>query len=110
MSDRIGYARCFDSFSGHTSNDPNRRKFMSRNFLILLERATRIRDMIDREQASPAPNNQRLMRKKQIYLNASRHLRNHSIKRIIGMASAPRLRPDVVFSNVRSAPALSGHW
>lgn len=83
---------------------------MSRRFLILLERAARLREMIDREQQSTAPNAIRLMRMKQIYLTISRHLRSLTEKRIVAMASAPRLRPDVVFRNVNSAPALSGHW
>lgn len=83
---------------------------MSRRFLILLERATRIREMIDREQQSSAPSAMRLMRMKQLYLKISRSLRRLTEKRIVAMASAPRLRPDVVFRNVRSAPALSGRW
>lgn len=83
---------------------------MSRRFLILLERATRIREMIDREQQSPSPSAMRLMRMKRLYLSISRSLRSLTEKRIVAMASAPRLRPDVVFRNVRSAPALSGHW
>ncbi|WP_423415009.1 hypothetical protein RLW55_18290 [Hyphomicrobium sp. B1] len=83
---------------------------MSRRFLVLLERAARIRELIDREQQSSAPNAIRLMRMKQVYLTISRRLRSLTEKRIIAMASAPRLRPDVVFRNVRSAPALSGHW
>jgi hypothetical protein len=29
---------------------------------------------------------------------------------MIAMASAPRFRPEVVFRNARSTPALSGHW
>lgn len=83
---------------------------MSRRFLILLERAARIRELIDREQQSTSPNAIRLMRMKQVYLMISRRLRSLTEKRIVAMASAPRLHPDVVFRNVRSAPALSGHW
>jgi hypothetical protein len=83
---------------------------MSRRFLVLLERATRIREMIDREQRSPVPSWMRLMRMKQLYLKLSRNLRNLTEKRIIAMASAPRMRPEIVFHNVRSAPALSGRW
>jgi len=48
---------------------------MSRRFLILLERATRIREMIEREQQAAAPNSIRLMRMKQVYLMISRRLR-----------------------------------
>jgi hypothetical protein len=83
---------------------------MSRRFLVLLERAARIRELIEREQQSPAPSFMRLMRMKQVYLMISRRLRSLTAKRLVAMASAPRLRPDVVFHNVRSAPALSGHW
>ncbi|MBS0234604.1 MAG: hypothetical protein JSR99_14085 [Proteobacteria bacterium] len=83
---------------------------MSRRFLVLLERATHIREMIDRELRSPAPSAMRLMRMKQLYLKLSHHLRTLTEQRIVAMASAPRIRPDVIFRNVRSAPALSGHW
>ncbi len=83
---------------------------MSRRFLILLEHATRIREMIEREQSSAAPNSMRLMRMKQVYLMISSRLRGLTEKRIVEMASAPRFKPDIVFHNVHSAPALSGHW
>ncbi len=83
---------------------------MSRRFLVLLDRAARIREMIDREQKSPAPSNMRLIRMKQLYLQLSRSLRRLTEKRIIAMASAPRLRPEIIFLNVQSAPALSGRW
>jgi hypothetical protein len=81
---------------------------MSRRFLVLLERATRLRNMIDREQQAPAPNAMRLIRIKQLYLQVSSNLRRQTEKGIIAMASAPRLRPDVIFRNVRSASAFSG--
>ncbi len=83
---------------------------MSRRFMVLLDRATRLREAIDREQQLSSANPIRLMRMKQIYLRMSASLRGLTEKRVIAMASAPRLRPDVIFSNVRSAPALSGHW
>jgi hypothetical protein len=83
---------------------------MSRRFLVLLERATRIREMIDRELQSAAPRAMRLIRMKQLYLQLSRRLRTLTEKRIIAMASAPRIRPNVVFLNVRSTPALTGRW
>jgi hypothetical protein len=81
---------------------------MSRRFLVLLERATRLRNMIDREQQAAAPNAMRLIRIKQLYLQVSSSLRRQTEKRIIAMASAPRLHPDVIFRNVRSASAFSG--
>jgi hypothetical protein len=83
---------------------------MSRRFLTLLEHATHLRDMIDREHNSAAPNTLRLMRMKQVYLRISQRLRSLTEKRVIAMASAPRFRPEVVFRNVKSTPALSGHW
>ena len=78
--------------------------------MILLERAARLRETIDREQQLSTASPIRLMRMKQIYLRMSARLRGLTEKRVVAMASAPRLRPDVVFLNVRSAPALSGHW
>ena len=83
---------------------------MSRRFMVLLERSARIRELIDREQLSPTPNAMRLMRMKQIYLKLSRGLRSLTEKRLIAMASAPRLRPEIVFHNIRSIPAFSGRW
>jgi hypothetical protein len=82
---------------------------MSRRFLLLLERATRFRDLIEREQKAHAPSAIRLMRMKQIYLVISSRLRRLTEKRVAAMSSAPRLRPDVVFLNVRATPALSAH-
>lgn len=83
---------------------------MSRRFLVLLQRATRIREMIDREQRSPTPSFTRLMRMKQLYLTLSRQLRLLIERRVVAMASAPRMRPDVVFGSVRATPALSRRW
>ncbi len=82
---------------------------MSR-FLLLLERATRIRELIDREQRLPAPSSTRLMRMKQLYLQISRSLRRLTEKRLVAMASAPRFRPQIVLRNANPAPALSGRW
>lgn len=83
---------------------------MSRRFLVLLQRATRIREMIDREQRSSTPSFTRLMRMKQLYLSLSRQLRLLIERRVVAMASAPRMRPDVVFASVRATPALSRRW
>ena len=83
---------------------------MSRRFMTLLERATRIRELIDREQSLPAPSPMRLMRMKQLYLHLSASLRRLTEKRLVAMASAPRFRPQIVFHNVKSAPAFSGRW
>ncbi len=83
---------------------------MSRRFMVLLERATRIRQLIDREQQSGKSSPIRLMRMKRLYLSISQSLRSLTEKRMVAIASAPRMRPDVLFLNVRSAPALSGNW
>jgi hypothetical protein len=83
---------------------------MSRRFVTLLERAARIRELIEREQQLPAPSATRLMRMKQLYLHLSANLRKLTEKRLVAMASAPRFRPQLVFRDVRSAPAFSGRW
>jgi hypothetical protein len=83
---------------------------MSRRFVTLLDRATRIRQLIEREQQLPAPSPTRLMRMKQLYLHASASLRKMTEKRLVAMASAPRFRPQLVFRNTKSAPAFSGRW
>ncbi len=73
---------------------------MSRRFMTLLERATRIREMIDREEHSVSPSPTRLMRLKQVYLLLSANLRKLTEKRIIAIASAPRFQPRIAFRNV----------
>ena len=82
---------------------------MSRRFVTLLERAARIRELIEREQQLQAPSATRLMRMKQLYLHLSA-MRKLTEKRLVAMASAPRFRPQLVFRDVRSAPAFSGRW
>ncbi|MFT3730427.1 MAG: hypothetical protein QM780_03235 [Hyphomicrobium sp.] len=83
---------------------------MSRRFLILLERATRIRELIDREQRSAAPNVLRLMRMKQLYLSLSSSLRKMTEKRLVAMASAPSFTPRIAFPSAHSGPVFSGRW
>lgn len=73
---------------------------MSRRFLVLLERAARLREMIDREQRSPAPSAMRLMRMKTLYLEISGRLRRLTEKRLVAIASAPRFQPRIVFRTV----------
>jgi hypothetical protein len=80
---------------------------MSRRFAILLERASRIRQMIEREQRLPKPSALRLMRMKQLHLQLSNDLRELAAKRLIAIASAPRLRPELVFTTVNSPPMMS---
>jgi hypothetical protein len=70
---------------------------MSRRFLILLERAARLRDLIDREQHAPVPNAMRLVRMKTLYLDISGRLRRLTEKRLISIASAPRFQPRLAF-------------
>jgi len=70
---------------------------MSRRFITLLERVTRIRDWIDREQRSSAPSPVRLIRMQQLYLRLSESLRGMTRQRLIRMASAPRFRSERSF-------------
>jgi hypothetical protein len=83
---------------------------MSRRFVTLLERTTIIRRLIEREERSPKPNAVRLIRLKKLQLWLSERLRAMSAKQLIAMASAPRLKPEIVFRNVRSAPAFARGW
>jgi hypothetical protein len=83
---------------------------MSRRFAILLERASRIRQMIEREQLLSTPSASRLMRMKRLHLRLSRDLREFAAKRLIAIASAPRLRPELIFTSVNSAPVSTHRW
>jgi hypothetical protein len=83
---------------------------MSQRFMTQLERATRVREMIEREQRSSSPSPMRLIRMKQLYLHLSASLRRLTEKRLIAMASAPSFRPQLVFRSVYSGPAFSGRW
>lgn len=83
---------------------------MSRRFVTLLERTADIRQMIEREEGLPTPSQIRLMRLKKLQLKLSERLRAVSAKQLIAMASAPRLKPEILFRNVRSAPTLSHGW
>jgi hypothetical protein len=83
---------------------------MSRRFFTLLERAARIRQLIDREQRLAKPSAVRLMRMKQLYLRLTNSLHELTAKRIVAIASAPRLRPAPVFATVRSAPIVGRRW
>lgn len=81
---------------------------MSRRFITLLDRATRIRRLIEQEQMRPTPSLLRLMRMKQLYLHVSGALKEMTAKRLVGMASAPRFRPQLAFSAAR--PSFAGRW
>jgi hypothetical protein len=70
---------------------------MSRRFLVLLERATRLRDTIDRERHATAPNAMRLMRMQKLYLEISSRLRRLTEKRLLSIASAPRFQPRLAY-------------
>ncbi|MGO4685136.1 hypothetical protein [Hyphomicrobium sp. 2TAF46] len=70
---------------------------MSRRFITLLERITRIREWIDREQRSSATSPVRLIRMQQLYLRLSESLRGMTRQRLIRMASAPRFRSERTF-------------
>jgi hypothetical protein len=83
---------------------------MSRHFMTLLERVSRVREMIDREQRSNAASPVRLIRMKQLYLRLSEKLRRLTKQKLVRMASAPRFRSERIFHSARSAPAYSGRW
>src|SRR6185312_2399445 len=97
MSDRIGCARCCLFKSPDTPPTSDWRKLMSRRFVTLLERTEKIRQLIEREQRVANPNAVRLMRLKRLQLRLAKGLREMSAKQLIAMASAPRLRPKIVF-------------
>lgn len=83
---------------------------MSRRFITLLERVTRIREWIDREQRSSAPSPVRLIRMQQLYLRLSESLRGMTRQRLIRMASAPRFRSERPFYAGQPAGAFSKGW
>lgn len=80
---------------------------MPRRFTTLLDRASRMRRLIEEEQKSQHPDAFRLIRMKNLYLRLSASLKGLNARQMIKMASAPRLKPIVVYSTVRSAPAFS---
>jgi hypothetical protein len=80
---------------------------MSRRFITLLERTKQIRQLIEREERAPKPNAVRLIRLKKIQLWLSDRLRAMSAKQLVAIASAPRLKPEIVFRNVRSVSAFA---
>ncbi len=79
---------------------------MTQRFFMLLERATLVRRMIEREQGLAEPSAVRLMRMKTLSLRLSRALQSLAAKRVRAMASAPRFTPTLIFSSVRSVPAF----
>ncbi|CAA2138904.1 hypothetical protein [Hyphomicrobium sp. ghe19] len=83
---------------------------MSRRFMTLLERISRVREMIEREQRSNAASPVRLIRMKQLYLSLSEKLRGLTKQQLIRMASAPRFRSERIFHSAHSAPAYPGRW
>ena len=83
---------------------------MSRRFLTLLERAASIRHLIEREELSRSPNSVRLMRLKKLQLRLSERMRVISAKQLIAIASAPRLKPSILFGSVQTTPAASRSW
>jgi adenylate kinase len=83
---------------------------MTRRFRMLLDRATLVRRMIEREQGLAQPSAFRLMRMKTLSLRVSRELQRLAARRIVAMASAPRFVPTLVFSSVHSVPAGSQRW
>jgi hypothetical protein len=80
---------------------------MSRRFVNLLERTAGIRRMIEREERLPMPSAMRLMRLKKLQLWLAERLRVMSAKQLVAMASAPRLKPDLLF---RSVSTMARGW
>ncbi|MBS0268091.1 MAG: hypothetical protein JSS54_03815 [Proteobacteria bacterium] len=83
---------------------------MSRRFITLLERVTRIREWIDREQRLSAPSPVRLIRMQQLYLRLSESLHGMTRQRLIRMASAPRFRSEGSHYSAQPAGAFSQRW
>ncbi|WP_045836642.1 hypothetical protein [Hyphomicrobium sp. 99] len=83
---------------------------MSRRLITLLERVSRVREMIDREQRSNAASPVRLIRMKQLYLRLSENLRRLTKQQLIRMASAPRFRSERIFYAATPARSFSGRY
>ena len=80
---------------------------MSRRFVTLLERTKQIRQLIEREERALNPDAMRLMRLKKLQLWLAERLREMSAKQLVAIASAPRLKPEIVFRTVRSVSAFA---
>jgi hypothetical protein len=74
--------------------------------MTLLERVTRVREMIEREQRSNTASPLRLFRMKQLYLRLTQNLRKLTRQRLIAMASAPRFRSGRIFGSTRPTPTF----
>jgi hypothetical protein len=96
----------FIQITGHASNF-RPEEFMSRRFVNLLERTKKIRQLIEHEERAPNPSAMKLMRLKRLQLWLAERLREMSAKQLIAMASAPRLKPEILFRNVRSVSAFA---
>lgn len=83
---------------------------MSHRFVTLLERTKIIRQLIEREERLPTPSAMRLMRLKKLQLWLSGRLREMSAKQLVAIASAPRLKPEILFRNVRSVSTTVRCW
>lgn len=66
---------------------------MSRRFYDLLQRATRVRTLIEEEQRRRVPDLLRLMRLKALALKLKERLNGQLGARLVAMASAPRFTP-----------------
>jgi hypothetical protein len=95
--------------AGHASNF-RPEESMSRRFITLLERTGKIRRLIEREERLPTPSAMRLMRLKKLQLWLSERLREMSAKQLVAIASAPRLKPEILFGNIRSTPTAWRSW
>lgn len=77
---------------------------MSRRFITLLERAARMRQLLEREQRRPGANVFRLIRLKHLNMRLTKSLRQQTAKRLVSMASAPRRQPDLLFATLTATP------
>ncbi len=80
---------------------------MSRRYYTLLERAACVRNMLEREQRSATPSSIRILRMKRICQRLLGNLREHTAKRLVGVMSAPSLRPVIVFGSLKARPMAS---
>jgi hypothetical protein len=108
MSDRIGVCPVLV----HSPDIPSHRpeETMSRRFITLLERAARMRQLLEREQRRPGANIVRLMRLRYLDLRLAKSLRQQTAERLVSMASAPRRRPDLLFATIKATPTSFHRW
>lgn len=75
---------------------------MSRRYHDLLNRAWRVRRLIEEEQRRPQPNAMHLIRLKGLALRLKARLNALTGRRLVALASAPRFRPRLVAATVQA--------